>query len=113
MSDRGVVNTPVSNAPGFDAIQVMPLDTDRAYPVALSNGVSVPHTFADDTEMVFIYVPLAEDGSTIFVNVTRGSNPSRSFPLASGYWPWGTVDEPRSATFKLPTGSATITVMEA
>lgn len=113
MSDRGVVNTPVSNAPHYDAMQVMPLDTDRAYTVALADGTSVEHTFADDTEMAYIYVPLAADGSALFVDVTRGDNPAKSFPLASGYWPWGTVGDPRTASFRLATGSATVIVMEA
>lgn len=112
MSDRGVINTPVSNAPGFDAIQVMPLDTDRAYPVLLSGGAAVPHTFADDTEMAFIFIPTV-DGETILVDVTRGTNPAKSFPLSSGYWPWGTVGDPRTVNFRLPEGSATIIVMEA
>lgn len=113
MSDKGVIITPISKSPGFDAMQVMPLDTDRAYSIDLSGGVAVPHTFAADTEMAFIYVPLAADGSQIFVDVTRGDNPARSFPLASGYWPWGTVGDPRSASFKLSSGSATIIVLEA
>jgi hypothetical protein len=114
MSDKNKVLTPLSSAPNFDAMQVMPLNTDRAHPVVLAGGAAVPHRFADDTEMAFIYVPLASDGvSRIFVDVTRGDDPEKSFPLASGYWPFGTVGDPRTASFRLATGSATIIVMEA
>lgn len=94
-------------------IDVWPLNTDRAIAIPLSGGVSFSHLFADGTEMAFIHVPLGDDGSVIFVHATRGDDPTKSFPLASGYWPWNVVGDPRVATFKLPTGSATITVMEA
>jgi len=94
-------------------IDVWPLQTDGCATVTLADANPVTHTLGDDTEMAFIFIPSAADGSTIYVNVTRGSATSKSFPLASGYWPWGTVGEPRAVTFQLSAGTATVIVMEA
>ncbi|MBY5684830.1 hypothetical protein HFO32_22160 [Rhizobium leguminosarum] len=114
MSDKGVVLTPISKSPNFDAIQVMNFDNWRCTKLTIASGGSATLALEEDTELVKIRVHIDTDDERPFVEMTRTAIAAETWPLDQGVHDWGVVGGYRLLSFAYAgTGSATIHVMEA
>ncbi|CAN7331054.1 hypothetical protein [Neorhizobium tomejilense] len=114
MSDRGVVITPISKSPNFDAIQVMNFDNFRVRKLTLPSGDAEQLVLGEDTELVKVRVAITTDDELPCVLMSRSPIAAESWPLDPGVHDWGVVGGYRTVAFAYAgTGTATVHVLEA